>query len=107
MKYARLAVSEWLKWIISISLVTSPFYGCNGAAQSGRQQQADQSSTQESQSLHSKIAILASDLEALVDRAYFPDVPRTPPTGIPSVDEISQARVRIMEVRNAYQNQLN
>lgn len=107
MSYVRLALSEWLKWMISISLIFTPFYGMPVAAQQAPATPAPAAPSQEVQSIHSQIEVLSADLDDLVDRAYFPDIPRTTGGGAPSATEIGQARTKIGAIREDFQNHFN
>ena len=83
-----------VQWLVSVSLTLAPFYGLPATAQN--------SSSPTAPSELAQSARLLLDMEDMLDRALYPDVPRQVPSGAPTLSEINQIQIRVAKLHESY-----
>lgn len=77
-----------VKWLLSVTLTTAPFYGL-------------QASAEPTVTMAAESALLDGDTNALNQRALFPLVPRSGATGLPTDAELGDIEKRVQGLRAA------
>lgn len=98
MSQFRFGFNQSARWLVSLSLTLAPFYGLPASAESPAAVVPGAATETE----YSQGQRLLLDLEELLDRALYPDVPRKGPLGVPSTSELNQIQFRIAKLKQSY-----